>query len=267
MYEEPSSRFRADSDVLVREESFGKAVEILRSQGFKTSLSGLSIEAQGATSFSLTDGRGLNHEIDLHFRINSSQLIAKLFPHDELLERSVFLPKIGIAARGLGSIDALLVACFHRLIHRRSPYFVAGKAYLSSDRLIWLCDIKFLHDRLDGAEKQLLVQLALAKGLSAVLADGLMVADQWLGIVDQDLISELRSSECGELPYRYLASGSIRRIIFDLASSSRKRQALLEIVTPSREYMEKQYGARMDRSLFLAYVRRAIYGILKAARR
>ena len=267
-YVDESTRSRGDSDILVRESAFEAACHIVSSFGFTAPISGLSAQALGAKSFSLKDEHGFRHEIDLHSRINSSPVIARLFPHDELLSRSEPILKIGSGARALGPADALLVACFHRLIHSESPYHVDGRIYRSSDRLIWLYDIKLLRKTLTGLENQDLLKLAQEKGLSAVLADGLAAADQWFDPDGGDLIRDLKTPrEKTELPYRYFNGGPARRWMLDFAATERKGRALKDLLIPSREHMEAKYGPRLLKTPALAYIWRALHGLYKAALR
>lgn len=267
LYEEPSTRRRGDSDILVKENKFEEACNVLRALGFTAPVGGLSVDSLGARSFSLKDKHGFWHEIDLHQRINGSPLIAALFPDDELHSRSQPISTLGVGARALGPPDALLVACFHRLFHRQSPYYVDDKPYLSSDRLIWLYDIKLLHQNLTDSEKRTILELAEAKGLRAVLADGLRVADQWLKLESKDLIRSLGTAKALERPYRYLQSGQVIRWMLDMGATRHKSRAIFDLLAPPREYMERKYGGRPLRSNALAYIWRILHGLYKAVRR
>lgn len=262
-YTEASARSRGDSDILVREGLFEKCCEIVRSHGFEPSVTGLSVHALGAKSFSLRDQRGFNHEIDLHQRINSSAVIARLFPHEELLDYSEPVLQIGSAARALGPVHALLVACFHRLIHDETPYYVDGKSYRSSDRLIWLYDIKLLYQKLSDVEKDRLHKLAQEKGLTQVLAEGLAAADQWLDLGTRGQFLGPNMPRATELPYRYLKGGLVKRRLLDLAATRHKGRAFHDLLIPSREYMTSKYGPTLLKAPVLAYVWRAIHGIYK----
>lgn len=266
VYDEPSTRRRGDTDILVRESSFEEACHVNRSFGF-TPINSFSVRALGAQTFTLTDEHGQTHALDLHQRINSSPIIARLFPHNELWDRSKRISKIGVGARALGLSDAMLVACFHRLIHSQSPYYVDGRSYLSSDRLIWLYDINLLLEKLSGSGEKQLLELARAKGHSAILLDGLRAADHWLGLSRNGLISRLGPGKSLELPYRYLKSGAAKRRVLDLVATRRKGQFLLDLFAPPREYMTGKYREHGPATLTLFYVWRAFHGLYKAARR
>ena len=267
LYDKPSTRRRGDTDILVRESSFDEACQIVRSFGFTAPADGLTVRALGARSFVMQDEHGFCHEIDLHQRINSSPVIAKLFPFEELKRRSEPVLKIGPGARAIGLSDALLVACFHRLIHSQVPYYVDGVLHLSPDRLVWLYDIKLIHDCFEGAEEQRTKELAKAKGLLPVLVEGLGAADRWLKLGRRGLINRLGEAPEPTLPYRYLHSGPAKRWVLDLRATQRRGRMVLDSLAPPQEYMRRKYRVRRLTTLPYFYVWRALHGLYKAARR
>jgi hypothetical protein len=90
------------------------------------------------------------HDIDLHWRLNSSPLVARLFSHPELFARSVALPVLHPEARRLCNVDALLFAAVHRELHIGRPTHIHlnGVAHPVIDSLSWLMDIHLLFDSL-----------------------------------------------------------------------------------------------------------------------
>jgi hypothetical protein len=131
--------------------------------------------------------------------------------------------------------------------------------------LIWLYDIKLLHQKLSDGEKDCLHKLAHEKGLSRVLAEGLAAADQWLDLDKSDRVPSPTTRRATELPYRYLKSGLARRRLLDLAATERKGRSLRDLLIPSREYMTLKYGPTLLKAPVLAYIWRAVHGTYKAA--
>ena len=109
----------------------------------------------------------------MHWRINNSELLSRLFTYEELLAHARPQPKLGPHALAAGPVHALLLACMHRATHKQNPYYVDGMAYYSGDRLIWLYDIHLLLGVLTPAEIDYFIRLASIKGLRAVCLEGI----------------------------------------------------------------------------------------------
>ena len=83
--------------------------------------------------FERVDHLGIEHALDIHWRIANPQVVSQVLTHDELVERSVTVRVQGHPMRVPSAVDALLVACVHRVAHH--PDF---------EKPIWVRDIHVL---------------------------------------------------------------------------------------------------------------------------
>ncbi len=91
------------------------------------------------------DPPAITHNLDVHWRINNSQILAKLLTFDELAARPRRSPRSARTRARLCPVHALLLAC---CIARDTQRAVLSddRAYLGGDRLIWLYDFHLLVD-------------------------------------------------------------------------------------------------------------------------
>ena len=172
-YADAASRSRGDTDFIIPPESRAMVHKVLRSISFEpgVAVSGDHISYQA--SYTWAQNEGGEHTLDVHWRINNSELLSRLFTYEELLAHARPLPNLGPHALAAAPVHALLLACMHRATHKQNPYYVDGVAYYSGDRLIWLYDIHLLLGALTTAEIDDFVRLARTKGLRAVCLEGI----------------------------------------------------------------------------------------------
>lgn len=166
-YPDPALRPRIDTDLMIDTSQIHSAGAILERLGYRPHpfTSGELVMYQ--TPYSKSDGRGVRHTIDVHWKISNPQVFASAFPIEELRMHAVRLPALGPAAHAVGSVHALMLACIHRVAHHGDE-----------ERLIWIYDIHLVAERLSATEQKEFVDLAEAKQLAMVCADGLAVAQQ-----------------------------------------------------------------------------------------
>jgi hypothetical protein len=250
---------------LVREEGYGEACKLLQDLGFDTPLAAGGSVLTAETLFKARPEFGISHEIDLHGKLTNSAALSRAFSHQELLGRSVELPKLGRGARRISDVDSLLIACLHRKVHCFAPYYVGGVAHLTADRLIWLLDIKKLCERLSASEWELAWSLANSKGLVGVCNDAFQAVEQAFGLSTP---VPWVSPEGDEVPARYVASGPVQRLVMDLQATqgfSRKAAFVRQLLFPPPAYMRAAAGDRVA-LLPWYYLRRIGRGIVKYRR-
>lgn len=265
LYSEPYLRSRSDTDMLVEPQLFDKAGRALEEAGFAADsrVPGSMVSyQQGYSRMMWATGP---HIIDLHRRINNSQLIAMLFTYDELHEASVPVARLSANARAIGPVHALMIACLHPATHRRNPYYVDSSAFFGSRRLIWYYDIHLLASHLTPADWSSLQAIAAEKGMGRICADGLDISRQLFGTFCPDHIAaDLRRT--GQKLDHYFNVGSLHASLIDFAAipSIRERmQFLRELVLPPSSYMLAKYKNARLRSLPWLYVRRMFEGMAK----
>jgi len=114
-------------------------------------------------------------ELDMHWRLSNAPLLANAFAFEELLARSISVPRLGPHARGLSPPDALIHACMHRALNL---FFEAD-----GDRLKWLYDIHLLCTSLDSQEWTALLEACRRRGLHGICLDGIEAASAEFGTV------------------------------------------------------------------------------------
>ncbi len=258
IYDAPELRPRGDTDLLIARESLEAARAAFASLGFtETPGSG---DEHGVRQAIFTRGP---HLYDVHWAIANTPVFADVLPFGELRRRAVALPRISEHARGLSHIDALLLACIHRVAHHHD-----------SDRLIWLVDIALLRDRMTDAEHAEFWRRAAERRIVGVCARAVVLADEWLSRPlrhrAEDYLSphEVARYE----PSRALMDTRITRgrvlaaNLRALPWRSRARR-LWQLAFPPRTFMERSFGTRSRLALPWLYVYRGARGLARLFRR
>jgi hypothetical protein len=269
LYPEGTLRSRGDTDFIIPPRTQTLVADTLSALGFErgNAVSGESISYQ--ESFTRTEPAGDAHTLDVHWRINNSELLSRLFSHAELLQHAQAVPALGPDALAAGKVHALLLACMHRATHKHNPYYVDGVAYYSGDRLIWLYDIHLLSDSFSQQDWDELVQMAQEKGLCATCLEGLTRArTAFHTALPGSVIDVLGRAGQTEIVARYFASGPLRQQWMDFCAIRGivpKLRFLAETLFPAADYMRQKYPE--GGWLPWLYLRRAAGGVLKRLQR
>jgi hypothetical protein len=267
LYADPSLRTRADCDVLVPEAHKTLTHDLLLSLGYECDLGIKGAFVSYQSSYVRSVAPYGTQTLDVHWKVNNSEVLSRLFTHDELASTAQALPALCPHAVGPSPVHSMLLACMHRSTHKNAPYHVNGSPQHDANRLIWLYDIHLLAATLSPREWEELDVLARQKGLWAVLLEGLREAQKcFKTLYSKPLSAQLAESPKGELAWRYLESGNFRRQWMDLRALGNwpARLALLrELVFPDPAYMRTRAGHSGSTSLGWLYARRAIRGVIK----
>ncbi len=267
IYPDRAVRTRGDTDFIVPASSMETLRGALEAQGFERlmAVSGEHISYQATYTWSKVEFG--DHSLDVHWRINNSELLSHLFSYDELLSGAQRLPMLGPCALAASPVHALLLACMHRATHKQNPYYVDGVAYYSGDRLIWLYDIHLLLGVLKPAQEEEFVQQARDKGLCAVCLEGIERAQaNFHTVVSPAIYSGLTGWRGHEPASQYLCSGPLLQKWMDFRALNDLGQQLTyvkELVFPPISYMRQKYPGTGSFALGLLYLRRALVGFAK----
>jgi len=244
-YQAPHLRERGDTDILIPPKHRETARRILSDLQFATLLQPSEKVVRGANAFFSRDPSGATHEMDLHWQINNSTFLSHLFSIEELFDRAAALPKLHPYARALGPVDALLIACFHRLVHVNSPYWVEGKTYFGGNRLIWLYDIHLLANAMTETDWVLFRDLAKKKGLLEICGAGLKDAKEAFSTnVADHIAQELKLQSPREVPAVYLSSRRYKQLMMNFGAQvglRNKMTFLRELIFPTPEFMRMYF--------------------------
>lgn len=270
LYAAPFLRTRGDSDFIVPPQDCGRAAAALEALGFERGQgpSGEFISYQAC--YSRSEPGGTLHALDLHWRINNSELLSKLFAYEELRQQAQALPELGTDAIAAGPVHALMLACMHRTSHKHHPYHVDGTAYYGGDRLIWLYDIHLLLEALSPLQQGELAELAQRKGLRAVCLEGIELARARFHTRVPDALREaLASIGPAEPMADYLGGTALYQQWADfqaIGGTRNKLRFMAEVLFPPASYMRQKYPHADQRLLPWLYLRRAGAGIWSRVR-
>jgi hypothetical protein len=255
--------------MIVAQQDWGHASETLVTLGFRrnTGISGEFVSYQG--SFTKEIESGGQHTIDLHRRINNSQLLSRLFSYAELRTEACPLPALCEGALAVGPVHALLLASLHPATHKHSPYIVADMVHYGGDRLIWHYDVHLLAQSFTPAQWQDFVDRAVAKGLCAISLEGLDRAVACYETRCPDFVRRALA-RTGEPVATYLKAGRLRQGWIDFLASpgfANRLRFARELVVPPRAYMRAKYARSSVGWLPWLYARRAAEGLIKRLRR
>lgn len=268
LYPTPALRARGDTDLMIPLEARQRVDSLLNALGYQCSsgVSGEFISYQASYMLDAVDGS--SHILDLHWKINNSELLSRLFTYEELRDAAVALPNLCPHALGTSRVHALLLACMHRSTHKQNPYYVDGQAHHDADRLIWLYDIHLLAGVLTGKEWTEFIRLANEKGLRAVCLEGMQNSQLCFRTeYPESVLHALASTGAPEAPAAYLEMRKLRQQWVDfcaLGNLGRQLRYLQELFFPRGAYMREKYATSACRWLPWLYLRRAASGLAKS---
>jgi hypothetical protein len=259
LYPAPELRPRSDTDLLIARDDLAAVRATMLDLGFEELPS--SGDEHGLRQAVFTRAPGMVY--DVHWAATNIPAFDAVLRFEELRLRSIALPRLGQHARGLLHVDALLLACIHRVAHHHD-----------SDRLIWLVDIDLLRERMSRQEHERFWQLAVAGRVVGVCARSIEVADAWLARTPHDLAGEWLSPE--ELSRDEPTAAFLDRDITHggvLASSLRalpwraRIERLRQVAFPPPAFMRQQFGARHAVTLPWWYFYRGLRGVARLFRK
>jgi hypothetical protein len=270
LYPDPCLRTRADTDLLIPTDARNEVHELLIGIGYERELAVSGELVSYQANYTLRSVDGSVHTLDVHWRINNSELLAGLFTYEELRGCAQPIPQLSDFALGPPPVHSLLLASMHRGTHRTNPYYSLGEARFDADRLVWLCDIDLLSRNFSAHAWQHLVQLAKEKGLCAVTLDALDSAASALGTKVPAIARASLAASVSEPPALYLHASKARQQWMDFVAlgSARKRLTFLrETFFPPANYMRNRYRLPEPQLLPWLYLKRAIHGASALASR
>jgi hypothetical protein len=255
-YARPYLRPKPDTDLLVPPHARDAVRRIVLALGYEPcpAIPGEFVAAQA--TFEKRRGGRLVHTVDVHWKIFNALPFADVLTYDELAGRAVAVPSLDQSARGLSSVDALVLAAVHRIAH-----------HFDSDHLIWLYDIDLIARGLTHEEWRDFAALVRARKVAAVCRRSLQRAVDRFGTdVPAWVWTDLPSGDAaeGERTARYLARRTHLGVVLDdLRTLSRWRdrwRLVREHAFPPAAYMRGVYAPSSAAPLPLLYARRLLRG-------
>jgi hypothetical protein len=267
-YRTPSLRTRNDTDLLIDDTDKGKVDALLEKSGYRqpNAISGDLVSYESC--YRKTDKFGVSHVLDVHTRVNNSQIFARSLTYTELSDDARSVPALGPAARALSPVHALLLACLHRAAHMRYiAYFNGDEPYYEGNLLIWLYDVHLLAINMNQDEWDRFMALAAEKKLRAICLDALRITMQCFHTdVPARVVTSLSVDVKSEASAVYLTGNATRVFVNEVRAIPgihRKLLFLWENVFPPAEYIRQKYDEHHDIWLPVLYLRRIILGLIK----
>jgi hypothetical protein len=265
LYDVPSERARADTDILVRSEELSACRRMLASKGYVRDprVAGLADDVLFQEIWQLECRGGTRHDIDLHWQALNAPALEGVLPFDQCLSGSMPLPRLCADARTLDHVHMFIHTALHRAAHLTTPYVSGDAVFYGGDRLIWAQDLQHLIASFSQSDWRRMVDTALDNGVAAVCLDALtFVRAQLHSVLPEAVIAELRNGAHDTRATRYLRESrqSVRAAHDFLAIGGwRRRWAYLMARTvPSPAFIRSKYPAMASAPLPLLYLRRGI---------
>ena len=258
-YPAPYIRTRCDTDMLFPDRmSAGTAGCMLQDLGYERRISIYGDLISHVVAYDKRSVDGVTFTLDLHYKINNYHFFADILSFKELTGRAVSLNGLALNAKAPCPVDALIIACLHRLAHGPEG---------ASNRLIWLYDIHLLAGGFTENEWDAFITLCKTKRICGMCLDGLRMAQNaFLTRIPESIMRILHANiKEDKINIRITQS----RIMMDLANLGylhdfRKRCLLLkEHLFPAPAYMFAKYKTDHIFMLPYLYIRRLLTGIVK----
>jgi hypothetical protein len=252
-YDQPWLRPHTDVDLLVRDDDMEASAAVLERSGCVRLPRPRGVYVTHQFTCAASFG-GVTVTYDVHRRIADPHVFADVLPFDDLLRDSIRLPRLGPSVRVPCAVHALAIACVHRVAH-----------HYDAETLFQIVDIDRLARRFAGDDWSRFSALAQARGIRAVCARGLTLANAWLGTPLPDRVLNAMRPNGDERTAAYLRGGfrKVDILASDLRSipTWRSRLALLrEHLFPPSDYLLSGSDHKNRATLPFLYARRIVRG-------
>jgi hypothetical protein len=248
LYDLPEHRPRVDTDLLIDVASFDAARRILRHLGFEEQITSGDEHGLRQRMFRREDHHGIEHTYDVHWAVANSALVANVLRFHEITP--VRLPRAGPHALALPNVEALLLACVHRLAHHHDD-----------THLIWLIDIARLRAGLSEEETIRFRKLAVERGVAALCARSFAITDEWLGRGAWSIDTPPRSEPSRIFLNRELTYGAMTLANLRALPWRAKLTRLRQLAFPPVAFMQRSRQSRRRIVLPWLYLLRGVHGV------
>lgn len=259
VYRAPHLRPRSDTDLLVPRSHVESTRQILESLGYFS-----TVYCDGELLFcqfelQKHDEFGINHALDVHWKISTQSIFADLLTYEELEAQARPVPALGPHARCAGPLHALLLACLHPVMHHRN-----------AECLIWIYDVHLIASRLSTAELDRFVELARSKRVLAICAHVLATSRARFGTCLSAPLTRMLDAAPSDEPTAVYLEEDRRwhnELFANLSGLPRWRdrvRLLREVLLPAPTYIRRAYGVSPGSLstllLPLLYIHRSVRG-------
>ena len=256
IYASPALRPRTDTDLSIEQHDHARAADVLGDLGYRRLVHVRGSLILGQCHFECVDRTGIEHAIDLHWRVSAPLVLRDVRPPAALLADATPIPALGPAGRGPALHDALLIACVHLIAHHRD-----------TPRFLWLHEIAAIARALDADGVERFARTAQAEAVRGICGVALRRAHDVTNDTSlAGVIARLDAMSASDEPSARLLTTSRKagELWLDLRAArgwSERLTLVKEHAWPDADYMRATHAA--DGSLPAAYARRAFRGALR----
>lgn len=254
VYPKPWLRPRSDSDIIVEPNQRKLFHEVFTQLGYQRqfAIEGDYVSYQSTYSKALAGQSAMN--IDLHWRINNRQILARAFTATELFENGASLGHVISNAHIPSPEDSIIIASLHRLGHHQNE-----------ERLTWLYDIHLLVESLTPHHWQKMLSKTASKQLSAITLDALKNCHLLFNTdIPSEHLDALSAQSQSPEPSQIFLQRDLsewRYFLNDLNAMpnfSEKLGFIRETILPNSSYIREQMGTR---SATYGHLKRLVQGV------
>lgn len=258
LYDAPEQRPRGDTDLLIAESDVDAMRRLMHGLGYESRLTSGDTLAVRQQSFVRA-----GHVYDVHWDVSNSPVVRGALPFEELIRRAIAVPRIAPGALAPSHVDALLLACIHRVAHHHD-----------NERLIWLYDIHLLREAMAPDEHARFWRLAAERRVAAICERSIDLADAWFATSPHDRASDWLTEveRTRAEPSAAFLDGNrrhasvLRGDLEALGWRSRMRR-LRELALPPVAFMRQSFPSAPSVALPALYVWRGARGVVRLLRR
>ncbi|HEX3578827.1 MAG TPA: nucleotidyltransferase family protein [Thermoanaerobaculia bacterium] len=257
IYPSPELRPRGDTDLLIAERDLDAVRTIFNAGGYSSPLTSGDTLAIRQQSFTRA-----GHVYDVHWDVANSPIVRDALPFDELLRRAITVPRIAPNALAPSHVDALLLACIHRVAHHHDI-----------ERLIWLYDIHLLRQSMGADDHGRFWRLAADRRVLAICEHSIELADEWFAAAPHDRAADWLTDDertrdepsAAFLDHDRTVGGMLRADLKALSWRGRLRR-MRELALPPIGFMRQSFPSAPAAALPALYVWRGVRGVLRLLR-
>jgi hypothetical protein len=253
-YTESWLRPRLDADILIAPDSRERVFDVLRRLGYEQPVFTSGDLVMYQAPFARVDHLGIEHALDIHWRIANPQVVSQVVTHDELVERSLIVRVQDHPMRVPSAVDALLIACVHRAAHHGDV-----------EQPCWIEDIHLLASRFSPSEWQTFTERAARRSVRALCVQGLKRAEEQFGTRVPDDVQAALAEDVQEASAVFVQRNlrPLDRLTADLRAlrPGAAARLLCEHLFPPATYMEAKYGLKSRTWLPAYYAIRVLEGM------
>lgn len=261
LYAAPHLRPRSDSDLLIAPRDRARAESALAACGYVPEKEALGARSTFQSHWIRPGSAAPPHAVDLHWRLFNAEPFAHVLHTDEVSAAAIALSSLG-CGRAPSLEHQLIITAVHRVAH----HYDAG-------HLLWLFDIHLLVGALGERGTARAADLALERGVGAVVARGLARTTEAFGTQVADDVRRRLDAAPAPPAIRVFLDGQPRQVdvlranLATLTGWPSRIGLLRDHLFPSATYIRSMYPRCPPALLGLAYVHRIVRGAPKWFRR